>query len=167
MAHKHLIPKGLELFAQGWHPEDIASELGVSRRTVYRWIEQDKKDKSNNSKSKTDNSNNDIKVAPTEKIELDSKLFDDDWVVAANQIAGEHYLIHSHYKNQIRQVYDHCIENHPGDSRKINNISLALERHISGERLAASLDNLDFTRACKTLEKFGFTAVRKDALESE
>ena len=104
MAHKHLIPKGLELFAQGWHPEDIASELGVSRRTVYRWIEQDKKDKTDNSKPKNDKPNNDIKVVPTEKIELDSKLFDDDWVLAANKIAGEHYLIHAHYKNQIRQV---------------------------------------------------------------
>lgn len=170
MARKLEKEQAIQLHKQGWQVSDIASHLKVPERTCYRWIKLYKQGNANTKSAKK------AEPKPAEKLTeqpapyIEASLLEDiyspskDWVDFATNLSVEHYATHQNIRVQISEILNNCLESEPDNTRKINHLALAISRCIEGERVAASLEMLNINRAIETLDKAGYTPIRKDIL---
>lgn len=163
LTHHNAKKRAIELHLQGWHPADIAMNLGVSLRSIQRWISSIKDNGINSSESKTfkEVTTNSEAVVESQSVTNSSELAGSlyypskSWVSFAQGLADEHFVIHSKLRGIITSLLESQLQN-PENLRGVHTLSMAVTRHLEGERQATSLHLLDVNRAVELLHSHGF-----------
>ena len=162
VAHKEKKHEAIRLYKEGWTVVDIALHLGLAERSIYRWCKQYR------------DGDYPEKKVKLKKVELDSPDNEQaqkeyypskNWVDFATMLSLEHFSTQQGLRVKLAELLNNALEDEPDNSRKINNLSLAVNRCIESERLSANLDLLNVNRAVEVLEKNGYVAIKKELLD--
>ena len=168
MAHKQGKQKALELFAKGLHPPDVSASLGIHIRNVQRWFKEFTNQK-NGANSPEENIGKVVTAGLEEYAYVPSSEDEDDrnltpwiskkWLNAANALSTDHYRAHLDVRQRIETILIEKLQESDLNLRSVHVLSLALTRHIDGERTATSLDLIDVNRAAKVVESHGLSVI--------
>lgn len=147
----------LSLLAKGATPSQVAAELGISERTLFRWKKL----------PEFDAAANQIAVAVTKTVITET-------ATDLSELALEHLQAHQEARKlasaairSYRQKLDSGADIEELNIRQVALWSAMLDRHIEGERIAASLDYLNIDRAINYLISQGYRVSVSDEEESQ
>ncbi len=136
----------LSLLARGYPPSHVASELGISERTLFRWKKLPEFDAAASKIGKT-----------TTQTVIEETAAD------LSDLALEHLQAHKAVRAlaskallAYQQKLDAGADVEELNVRQIALWSTMLDRHIAGERVAASLDYLNVDKAIDYLTSQGY-----------
>ena len=172
MAYRKGKERAIELFQQGWAAADIAESLKVSLRTVQRWVAELRGIGVTSPTGESDA--NSFESPPVKNITTNPETVPHNdalsnpiyypsktWVNSAEILANDHFNTHRNIRLNLASLLDNQLQS-PENLRAIHTLSLAVTRHLQGEREAASLNLLDVSRASELLQNYGFIVTRLD-----
>ncbi|MEC4816660.1 MAG: helix-turn-helix domain-containing protein [Scytonema sp. PMC 1069.18] len=152
MNKEELRKLALQLKASGQSVQEIIKDLGISKATLYRWINEESQ-KKNETPYKLTNSLN-----PT--IKPDLEIFENpstgDWFIEAIKYCDEIATQSRELRLLLHTLLKEHLEKESLNSRLISSLSTALERHTDIEWRARGLDFLDGNRAITRVLTMGY-----------
>ncbi len=179
MAHRKAKQEAFELFKKGFFPQDTAACLNINVRTCQRWFKEYIQTENVATSEHQKSSDAACLALVEEKLNLPNFKNDDgkekvqrigeNWVQSAEVLANEHFCSHRQVRLKVEKILEQKLAEDELNLRAIQTLSLALTRHVEGERIAFSLDYLDLNRGAKALEARGYTISEQiaDLVESD
>ena len=164
MAHRLAKQEAFRLFERGFYPPDIAAELKINLRTAQRWCKEFKDEKQPNVATLSEQKTPEIAVAVSEEQKFISDSTNNQnftawlskqWLDSAQKLAADHFFAHNNVRLKVQKILDEKLGEPELNLKSIHTLSLAMTRHLSGEREAASLELLDPNRAALCVEACG------------
>ncbi|MBW4636035.1 MAG: helix-turn-helix domain-containing protein [Iphinoe sp. HA4291-MV1] len=164
MTHKQAKIQARKMhFKVGYSCPDIANILRIPLRTVQRWIKDSRGEELEFSSQDSEGESIHEVVTLVKEGKVHPTLSSDStWYQEAELLALSQFDAHNSVRIKIEKLLNEQLESPDLNLKIIHCLSLALSRHIDGERQAVSLHLLDINRAVKRVEDFGLQIVNAE-----
>lgn len=152
-----LTARAFKLLTNGHKQSEVAQKLNISLRTLQRWIANEKSPTSDNSPVEKLNLSPETIETNINSPKIKSSLLDE-----LNNILNGQRNCHREMWEALKQKFDDEVHQPEPSVRNLNNLSLAIDRHMQGEFRSAcqgKQDLMTFQQAFKLLESNGYSII--------
>ena len=146
----------LRMLGEGIHQNEVAKACGVTLRTVQRW----------KSESGIKRQQRTLNATPLPSPQPQLQI-QNNWLYQLENTLDSHAECHRKIWQELAKMLLKSLEDDDVNSKTINTLSLALDRHLQGEIRSLAQgkqDVLTFNQAFKLLDSLGYSITPKNEL---